>query len=265
MNRFLFPVFIVLTLSSWPAVAQTKLAADCQAGDQQACVQLARSNAASEMRVAAVRKLTDQSVLLEVAQKCEVRTIRLAAIRGLIDQDRLETVARSAQGAVERGTAIERVKSQEVLAQIARKDTSKWVRRKAANCLTDEGQIAMLVAEDRKELLPTITFGGGIRHVAVDGKPVKETLLGVITLLPGRHSLTADFIVKENVVWEDASVTATTLDSRLGADYFLEAEVLIVTWDYIAPQTRRGSGTWKLVVHEEVAPGPGLLPQLLRR
>jgi hypothetical protein len=94
---------------------------------------------------------------------------------------------------------------------------------------------------------------------------VKETLLGVITLLPGRHSVTADFVVKENVVWEDGSVTATTLDARLGADYSLEAEVGIVTWDYLAPQTRRGHGTWKLVVREEVAPGPDLLPQFLRR
>jgi hypothetical protein len=265
MRNFLASACLGLLLAASPAAAQNTLAADCQSGNQQACVQLARSTAPSEVRLAAVRKLTDQAVLLEVAQTCSVRTIRLAAIRGLIDQDALATLARGAKGAVERGAAIERVKNQALLAQVARTDPSKWVRRKAANCLTDEGEIARLVSEDRKELLPTVTFGGGIRHVTLDGKSVKDTLLGVVTLLPGHHTLTADFEVKENVVWDASSVPSTVLDARLGADYALEAEVGIVTWDYLAPKTRRGRGTWKLIVREEVSSGPDLLPQFLRR
>jgi hypothetical protein len=265
MQKLLVLAIIVLIASSWPAVAQVKLATDCQAGDQQACAQLARSNATTETRLAAVRKLTDQNVLAEVAKTCQVRAIRLAAIRGLIDQDALEVIARGAEGPIERGAAIERLKDQDLLAQIARKDPFKWVRRKAANCLSDEGQVAKLVAEDRKELLPTVTYGGGIKHLTIDGKAVKETLLGVIAVLPGRHTITADFVVKENVTWEDGSVTSTVLDARLGAAYWLEAEVGIVTWDYLSPKTRRGRGTWTLVMREEVSSGPDLLPQLLRR
>jgi hypothetical protein len=251
-----------------PGPTQVKLSTDCQEGDQQACVQLARSSATTPaVRLAAVRKLTDQSVLTELARTCTVRNIRLAAIRGLIDQDALSRIAQDGKGPgpIERGAAIERLQSQELLAQIARKDPSKWVRRKAANCLTDEGLIAKLVAEARKELLPTVTVGGGIRDVTIDGKDVKETLLGIVTVQPGRHTVTADFVVKENVTWEEGSVTSTGVDARLGAAYVLEAEVGIVTWDYLSPQTRRGCGTWKLVVREEVSPGPDLLPQILRR
>jgi hypothetical protein len=257
---------ITLLLGSVPAFGQAKLASACEAGVQAACVQLARSpNATTEVRMAAVRKLTDQQVLLELAKTCPVRSIRVEAIRGLIDDDAIADLARHANGAVERGAAIERVKSQELLADIARKDPSKWVRRKAANWLVDQAQIATLVAEGRRELLPTITFGAGIRRVKVDDKDVKETLLGVITLPPGRHTLVADFQVKENVAWEPSSVTSTVLEGKLGAAYVLEAEIGVVTWEYLSPKTRQGRGAWKLVVRESVSSGPDLLPQLLRR
>ena len=218
-----------------------------------------------DVRLAAVRKLTDQAVLAELAAGGQVREIRLAAIRGLIDQDALIGLARHAKGATERGAAIERVKDQTVLADIARHDSSKWVRLRAANCLTDEKEIATLVNENRREALPTLTAGAGIRHVTVDGKEVKETLLGVTTLLPGRHTITADFTVLENVTWGPGSVNSVTLDARLGASYVLEAETGIVTWTYLSPQTKRGSGTWTLVVKEEVSTGPDLLPQILKR
>jgi hypothetical protein len=265
MSKLLILVSVVLAMSSSPAVAQVKLAAACQSGDQEACAHLARlPTATTEVRLAAVRKLTDQSVLADVAKTCAVRDIRLAAIRGLIDQDALAAIARGAKGPVERGAAIERLKSQDLLAAIARKDPSKWVRRKAANSLTDEGQIATLIAENRRELLPTVTSGGGIKHVTIDGNAVKETLLGVITIVPGRHAITADFAVKENVAWEESSVTSAVLDARLGASYWLEAEVGAVTWEYLSPQTRCGHGTWKLAIREEVSSSPDLLPQLLR-
>ncbi len=260
-----FVALFALTCAS--ASAQTtKLADDCQAGDQKACAQLARSQTATtEVRLAAVRKLTDQQVLLELARTCSVRKIRVEATRGLIDDDALVDLARHANGAVERGAAIERVKNQEALADIARKDPSKWVRRKAANSLTDPGQISKLVAEARKELLPTVTFGGGIRRVKLDDKDVKETLLGVITVSPGRHTVSAEFQVKENVTWEPASETSAVLDAKLGAAYLLEAEIGAVTWEYLSPKTRQGRGTWKLVIREEVSSGPDLLPQLLKR
>jgi hypothetical protein len=256
---------LVLALPPASASAQTKLASECEAGDQRACVLLARSPADTELRLAAVRKVTDQAVLTELAKTCQVRSIRLAAIRGLIDQDALTDLARHAGGAVERGAAIERLKDQDVLADIARKDPSKWVRRKAASCLTDPAQIEKLVSENRKELLPTITFGGGIGHVKLDGKVVKETLLGVTTVLPGHHEISAAFQVKEDVSWDADSENTTVLDAKLGAAYSLEAEVGIVTWEYLSPKTRRGRGTWKLVIREEVSSGPDLLPQLLKR
>jgi hypothetical protein len=218
-----------------------------------------------DVRLAAVRKINDQKILTELAKTSPVRDIRLVAIRGLIDQDALADLARHAKGAVERGAAIQRLTNQEVLADIARTDSSKWVRLRAATRLTDEHQIAKLIAEGRQELLPTLTAGGGIRHVTVDGKDVKETLLGITTITPGRHVLTADFSVKENVTWDEGSSRSVVLDARLGAAYILEAEVGIVTWTYLSPQTRRGRGTWKLVVREEVSSGPGLLPQFLRR
>lgn len=266
MPRFLTPVVIVLALSASSALAQTKQTAECQTGDQQACAQLARLPSASlEVRLAAVRKLTDQALLADLAGTSTVRDIRLAAIRGLIDQDALTDIARHAKGAVERGAAVERLQNQDVLANIARTDPSKWVRRRAANCLTDERQIARLIAEGRKDLLPTLTVGAGISHVTVDGKDVKETLLGITTVLPGRHTVTANFVVKENVTWEGGSERSVVFDARLGASYVLEAEVGIITWTYLAPQTRRGRGAWKLVVREEVSSGPNLLPQFLRR
>jgi hypothetical protein len=256
----------LLTCSALPAFAQTRQIGECETGNQQACAQLARlATASMDVRVAAVRKLTDQTLLAELAKTGPVREIRVAAIRGLIDQDALADLARHAKGAVERGAAVERLTNQAVLAELARADSSKWVRRRAANCLTDERQIAKLIAEGRKELLPTLTAGGGIRHMTVDGKDVKETLLGITPIMPGRHTLTADFTVTDNVTWEDGSVRSAALDARLGASYILEAEVGIVTWTYLAPQTRRGRGTWKLVVREEVSSGPGLLPQFLRR
>ena len=71
--------------------------------------------------------------------------------------------------------------------------------------------------------------------------------------------------MKENVTWDEGSTRSVTLDARLGATYILEAEVGIVTWTYLSPQTRHGRGTWKLVVREEVSSGPDLLPQFLRR
>jgi hypothetical protein len=265
MRTLLLTFIVALTLCPVPAFAQAKLVADCESGDQKACVQLARSNAASEMRVGAVRKITDQAVLADLARTGDLRTVRLAAIRGLIDQDALSSLAQTAPGAIERGAAIERVKSQDALVGIARKDASKWVRRKAANCLTDQAKIETLVAEGRRELLPTITFGGGISHVMVDGKPVKESLLGVTTVLPGHHTIGADFKVKESVAWEADSLSTIVLDAKLGASYLLEAEVGVVTWEYLSPQTRTGRGTWTLVVREEVSSGPDLLPQLLRR
>ncbi len=266
MFSFLPPIVVIALLSASPALAQVKQTGECEAGDQRACAALARMpNAAMDVRLAAVRKITDQAVLAEFATTSPVREIRLAAIRGLIDQDALTNLARQAKGAVERGAAVERLKDQRTLADIARKDPSRWVRQRAANCLTDEGQIAALVAENRRELLPTLTAGGGIRHVTVDGKQVKETLLGVTTLLPGRHTVTADFVVKENVTWEPGSVNSVTFDARLGASYVLEAEPGIVTWTYLSPQTRVGRGTWTLVVREVVSSGPDLLPQFLKR
>ena len=105
-----------------PGPTQVKLSTDCQAGDQKACVQLARSNATTPaVRLAAVRKLTDQSVLTDLARTCTVRNIRLAAIRGLINQDALSRIAQDGKGPgpIERGAAIERLQSQELLAQIA--------------------------------------------------------------------------------------------------------------------------------------------------
>jgi hypothetical protein len=266
MRTVILATSLLLGLASSPVLAQQqKVVADCEGGDQNACVQLARSTATTEVRLAAVRKITDQSVLVDLARTCTVRTLRLAAIRGLIDQKLLVDLAQKAAGAVERGAAIERVQDQAVLASIARKDTSKWVRRKAANTLTDEAEIAKIVAEGRKELLPTVTFGGGIAHVTVDGKTVRESLLGVTNVAPGRHTITADFQVKESVTWESDSVTSTVLDAKLGASYMLEAEVGVVTWEYLSPGTRRGRGTWKLVVKEEISSAPDLLPQLLRR
>ena len=194
MLRLLGPVVVFLALCALPAGAQPRQTTECAAGDQRACALLVRSTSASlDVRLAAVRKLNDQALLTELAKTNPVRDIRLAAIRGLIDQDALADLARHAKDAVERDAAIERLTNQEVLADIARDDSSKWVRLRAATRLTDEGQIAKLVAEGRKELLPTVTAGGGIRHVTVDGKDVKETLLGVTTLTPGRHVLTADF------------------------------------------------------------------------
>jgi hypothetical protein len=265
MSRLLATVVVLAVLAS-PVLAQTRQSGACEAGDQRACEALARrSDASIEVRLAAVRRITDQAVLAELATASPVRDIRLAAIRGLIDQDALTGLARQAKGAVERGAAVERLKDQQTLADIARRDPSKWVRLHAASCLTDERQIAALVGENRKELLPTLTAGGGIRHVTVDGKDVKETLLGVTTLMPGRHTLTADFVVKENVTWEAGSVNSVTLDARLGASYVLEAEPGIVTWTFLSPQTRRGRGTWTLVVREELSSGPDLLPQFLKR
>ena len=266
MSRFSAPIVVVLALAASPGFGQTKLSSECQAGDQHACAALARTPSASlELRLGAVRRLTDQALLTDFANTSPVRDIRLAAIRGLIDQTVLADFARHAKGAVERGTAVERVLNQETVADIARHDPSKWVRQHAAYCLTDQTQIAKLVAEDRRELLPTLVAGGGIRHVKVDGKDVKETLLGVTTILPGQHTITADFTVTENVAWDKDSVRSTTLDARLGATYVIEADIGIVTWEYLSPQTRRGQGRWKLVVREAVSPGPDFLPQLLRR
>jgi hypothetical protein len=259
-------LLLALVVGSRPVAGQVKLAEACQGGDQHACAQLARSStSATETRLAAVRRLTDQKVLLELAKTCSVRTIRLEATRGLIDEDALADLALHAGGEVERGAAIERVKNQQLLADIARKDPSRWVRRKAANCLTEPGQIASLVAEGRKEMLPSITFGGGIRRVTLDGTHVKDTLLGVVTVAPGRHTLAADFHVKEDVTWEAESVTSKVFDAKLGAAYLLEAEIGVVTWEYLSPKTRRGRGTWTLVVREQVSSGPDFLPQLLKR
>ena len=125
--------------------------------------------------------------------------------------------------------------------------------------------ITTLVGEGRRELLPTITVGSGLKRVTIDGKPLVETLLGIATVFPGRHTLSADFLVQENVTWDSASVTTVEFDARLGASYVLEGEAGIVHWDYLSPKTRRGTGTWKLAVREEVSSGPDLLPQLLRR
>lgn len=263
--RLAATVLIVLALIAPRALAQAKLARDCESGDQKACSQLARSNVPTEMRLAAVRHLTDQAVLADLARKSTSKQVRLASIRGLIDQDVLASIARKAPDAVERGAAIDHLQGQDVLADIARKDTSKWVRRRAAYRLTDEGQIAKLVAEGRRDLLPTITFGGGIAKVAIDGKPVKESFLGVVSVPPGRHTLSAQFVVKENVIWEPDSENTTTLDARLGGAYVLEASVGVVTWEYLSPGTRRGRGTWKLAANEVVSSGPNLLPQFLGR
>jgi hypothetical protein len=265
MLRILALPLVVLVLAAPGAFAQGKLTADCEAGNQQACATLARSSSASmEIRVAAVRKLTDQQLLTELARTSPVGDIRAAAIHGIIDQDTLADIARHAKSAVDRGTAIERLKDQALLADIARTDPSKWVRRRAANCLTDEAEIDKLVAEGRKELLPTLVAGGGIRHVLVDGKEMKESLLGVTSILPGRHTISADFAVTDDVTWEGGKTRSVTLDAQLGSTYVLEADIGIVTWQYLSPQTRRGHGTWTLVAREAVSPGPNLLPQLLR-
>lgn len=266
MSRFPLALVVIALLSASSAFGQAKQTSECEAGDQRACAALARMPTATlDVRLAAVRKITDQAVLAELATTAPVREIRLAAIRGLIDPDALVGLARHAKGATERGAAVERLQDQQALADIARHDSSKWVRLRAANSLTDQQLIAALVSENRKELLPTLTAGAGIRHVAVDGKEVRETLLGVTTLLPGRHTITADFTVMENVTWEAGSVNQVVLDARLGASYVLEAEPGIVTWTYLSPQTRRGRGTWTLVVREEVSSGPDLLPQILKR
>ena len=266
MSRFLAPTLVVLALTASGVSAQTKLGSECEAGDQRACATLARMpSAALEVRLGAVRRLTDQALLTDFANTSPVREIRLAAIHGLIDQAVLTDIARHAKGAVERGTAVERLQNQETVADIARHDTSRWVRQHAAYCLTDQTQIARLVTEDRRELLPTLVAGGGIRHVKVDGRDVRESLIGVTPILPGRHTISADFTVTENVTWDESSVNTATLDARLGATYVIEADIGIVTWQYLSPQTRRGRGTWKLVVREAVSPGPDLLPQIFRR
>ncbi len=244
---------------------QAHLSTDCQAGDQEACAQLARPSQPSDVRVAAIRRLTDQHLLGDLARTDKETSVRLAAIRSLIDQDILVQVARQNRSPIERGAAIERLVDQSVLADIARKDGSRWVRRKAAYCLTDEDEVDHLMAESRKELLPTLTIGPGLKHVILDGREIKETLIGVATLLPGHHTFSADFTVRESVDWEAGSVTSTSLEARLGASYFLEAEVGIVHWTYAAPGHREGKGTWKLIVREEISTGPDLLPALLRR
>ena len=265
MPKLFAAVLVVMALSAAPALAQSKQITECEAGDQSACAALARTPTASmEIRLAAVRRLTDQRILTELARTSPVGDIRVAAIHGLIDQDTLTGIARHAKSAVDRGHAAERLNDEATLADIARTDPSKWVRQRAASYLTDDTQIAKLVAENRRELLPSLVAGGGIRHVTMDGKELKESLLGVTSIPPGRHTIGADFVIKDNVVWEDGTVRSTTLDARLGCTYVLEADIGIVTWEYLSPQTRRGRGTWKLVVHEAVSPGPNLLPQLLR-
>jgi hypothetical protein len=258
-------VVIALALSGAADTPQVRLSTECQAGDQEACARLARLSQSPDVRLTAIRKLTDQRLLADLARTDKDPTVRLAAIRSLIDQDALVQIARQNHSPVERGAAVERLVDPSVLADIARKDTSKWVRRKAAYCLTDEREIDRLVAENRKELLPTITIGAGLKHVMLDGKELKETLIGVATILPGRHTFSADFAVRESVNWEAGSVTTTDLLARLGASYFLEAEVGVVHWEYVAPAHRQGEGTWKLIVREEISTGPNLLPALLRR
>jgi hypothetical protein len=248
-----------------PVPAPPAQASACEAGDQRACVALASTPGASmEVRLAAVRRITDQRLLADLARTSASGDIRLEAIRNLIDQDALADIARHARSPVDRGRAAERLRDQETLAAIARSDASKWTRQRAARAITDERVIAQLVAENRKELLPTLVAGSGITRLTVDGREVKESLLGVTSILPGRHTISADYVIKDNVTWEDGSVRSAELDARLGATYVVEAELGIVTWQYLSPGTRHGRGTWKLVVREAVSPGPNLLPQLLR-
>jgi len=252
--------FAVVVSVGLVAGAQTKLSADCQGGNQKACAELARVGTTLEVRLAAVRKINDQDLLDQIARTDKDGRVRVEAIRALIDQDALLRIARENAGAIDRGAAVDRLLREPLLADIARKDASKWVRRKAASRLTDAGQIARLLAENRHELLPTLTIGAGLKHVTLDGKEVKETLIGIATIGPGHHTVSADFTVRENVTWEANSVTSTEMNARLGVDYSLEAEVGIVHWDYLAPGTRRGQGTWKLIVKEEISAGPDLFP-----
>jgi hypothetical protein len=263
--RFGVLVAVAVAVGGSTAAAQVKLESDCQAGVQAACADLARGGANIEVRLGAVRKITDQALLSDLARKCSDGQVRLAAIRSLIDQDALARVARENKSAVDRAAAAERLTDQALVARIAREDSSKWVRRKAASFLTDEAEIAKLVTEVRRELLPSVTIGGGLKHVTVDGKDVGDSLLGMVTILPGTHTVTAEFSVLENVTWESGSQPAAELHARLGTSYLLEAEIGIVHWDYMSPKTRHGSSTWKLVVKEEVSSGPGLLTQLIRR
>lgn len=264
MHKLPAAVIVAFLLPAVPALAQTKQTTDCEAGDQRACAALAdMSSASMDVRLAAVRRLTDQELLAGVARTSQNGDIRHEAIHFLIDQDALTDIARHARAAIDRGRAAERLKNQQVLAAIARNDTSKWVRQRAAYTLTDEAEIRKL-AESNRELLPTLVTGNGIRHLTVDGKEVRESLLGVTSILPGQHTITADYAVKDNVIWENGNSRSAKIETRLGATYVVEADLGIVTWEYLAPRTRCGRGTWTLAVREALSSGPNLLPQLLR-
>ena len=60
--------------------------------------------------------------------------------------------------------------------------------------------------------------------------------------------------------WRSLDELADTPEFRA----LVEKEFPGLAEELLSPQTRRGRGTWKLVVHEAVSPGPNLLPQLLR-
>lgn len=264
------PLLVIVVALATPddgqtAVPQARLVGECESGNQRSCEQLARTALDVDVRMGAIRKLNDQQLLAQLASTEKTGRARVCAINALVDQDALVKIARTHASPVERAVAAERLLDQSVVADIARKDASKWVRRKAAYALHDLEQIQKLVAEGRKELLPTLTVGAGLKHVKLDGKELKETLIGIATALPGSHTISSDFSVRENVIWESTSLTSTTWDARLGGSYYLESEMGPVHWDYLAPGTREGRGAWKLVVHEQISTGPDLLPTLLRR
>lgn len=184
MKRLL--LLLAVAGASMPAADIGKLAAECGAGEQKACANLAeiaRKDKDWQKRKAAVGKLTDQATLADVAKIDSNVDVRNAAVAKLTDQAALIQVAKTDSGADVRRAAVEKLTSQAALADIALADTDAAVCKAAIRNLTDQAALARVVTDSRevdarKEALAkvqdTVLLTGIVKACGVDDATRQE-------------------------------------------------------------------------------------------
>jgi len=132
-----------------------KLAAECAAGNHEACKTLAdiakNRKLLLDVRKAAIERLTDQSVLTDIAiaENDKFSLVREFAVEKLQDQTVLIDIAKNDESSWIRETAVGMLQDQAVLTGIAKDDKDIVVRMTAVGRLTDQTLLAEIAYNDK--------------------------------------------------------------------------------------------------------------------
>lgn len=147
-NWFLCYINVLLTTVILSGQNFEKLASQCNAGNEKACVklvQIAKTHTKPEIRCSAIEKLNDQAVLTEIAKNDADNSVRIAAVERLDDQAILTEIAKKDANYKVRKSAVEKLVDEAELVEIARKDDNKDVARSAMDRVTEQQYLGEIV------------------------------------------------------------------------------------------------------------------------